>query len=361
MKKKFIAISILLSIVITSIFLVGVLAYATYGHIDESLQYNYKMSGNETEEISLDADICNIEINYNNTMMPTNISMIIYLEIHFEGIFLEGKTYENYFEPINTVNNSIKKDLTLRTKQNNWCDPSCWFRKGYVRLTAILRTDLKYNITCLVSTGNIILTTKEYQSFNEVSLSTSTGNINLNSKGTNFEKELLLSTITGNILLNSDDSHFLNDINIVSSTGNIYLTQNNCVMQSNLQMSVITGNINLAQNNITNNYNNTWNIITQTGNIDIIIDQGIDLGGNIEGLIMSSTGNLVIQYYDNQINTGSKFTGNVITGTKTYTNGGGFIQEGNIFRSLDFPTSQFSYDFLLQSNTGNIYIFACSS
>ncbi len=201
----------------------------------------------------------------------------------------------------------------------------------------------------------------ENQSFKDVSLSTSTGNINLNSKGTNFEEELLLLTITGNTLLNSDNSHFLNDIKLVSGTGNIYLTQNNCISRGNLQISVMTGNISLEQNNITNNYNNTWNIITQTGNIDIVIDQNIDLGGNIEGSIMSSTGNLAVHYNDNQINIGSKFTGKVITGTKTYTNGGGFIQEGNIFRSLDFPTSQFSYDFILQSNTGNIYIFASSA
>ena len=106
MKKKLIVITFLSVVMITSILLVGVLGYATYGHIDESYDYNYGVSGNEIEEITLDTDICDVEIKYNETIMPTNISMMIGLEIHLEGIFMEGKSYNDYFEPLKTVNNS---------------------------------------------------------------------------------------------------------------------------------------------------------------------------------------------------------------------------------------------------------------
>ncbi|MBY9006396.1 MAG: hypothetical protein KGD63_06530 [Candidatus Lokiarchaeota archaeon] len=346
---------------ITSILLVGVLGYATYGHIDESYDYNYGVSGNEIEEITLDTDICDVEIKYNETIMPTNISMMIGLEIHLEGIFMEGKSYNDYFEPLKTVNNSLTKSLILRTRPNVWYNPSFWFTKGNIKLIATLRTDLKYNITTMVSTGNINLITTENQTFDNIYMSTSTGNINIFSSGSKFIEDVVISTSTGSIMINSENTDFLEDINIGSSTGNIFCTQNNGAFGGNVQISVLTGNIHFELNNLTNYDNNIWDIATLTGNINILIDQNMDLEGNIQGNIGTSTGNIRVNYYDNNSKISGRFIGSVSTGNIAYTNNNGFIQENNSFRSLDFPTAQFSYDFILHTNTGNILIIGSSS
>ncbi len=360
MQKKFIVMLLIAAFITAGIFIFGILGYTTYGYIDESFKYNYSTSGNDIDEITLDTDICDIEIKYNESIIPTNIAMMITIDIHMEGFFMEGKTFSSYFEPIDTVNNSMVKSLTLKRKPSVWFDPSFWFKSGNVKLIATLRTDLKYNISVDVATGNIKLLTSEKSVLDNISLVTKTGNIQVNTADSEFTGNVDFSTITGNINIICDKTNFSNNINVKTATGNVYYNLNECNLGGDLEISISTGNIDLRTNDIISSNSNTWTLSTITGNIDILVQQNIELGSQIQGTTSTKTGNIDLNYVDTNSNVGAKFTGSVATGDISYSSTGGFIQENNSYRSLDFATAFYKYDLNLNTITGNIKITGSS-
>ncbi|MBD3196583.1 MAG: hypothetical protein GF317_16120 [Candidatus Lokiarchaeota archaeon] len=339
MQKKFIVILVVAAVITGGIFGFGIVGYATYGVIDESYDYVYTSSGQEVEEISLGASIADIEIKYNKTNMPSSQVMHANLKVNVEGIFLKSKTYSDFFQPIGTTNNSAVKSLTFYSQPQAWFDPSKWFMGINNKLTIILRTDLKYNISASLNVGNILFNATNGESVDYVSLSTTTGNTHLLAPNINITDSLTITTTTG------------------STTADL---KNVIFSGSNIDVKTTTGSTTLISNNVSYLGSCVYDVRTITGDANLNIVQNRTLSGDITGSIQVTTGAVRVNYIDNSVQIGAKFTGSVTTGGLDYTNLGGFGRNGNEFQSLDYIGASNTYTLSLSTTTGKVFINALS-
>jgi hypothetical protein len=108
---------------------------------------------------------------------------------------------------------------------------------------------------------------------------------------------------------------------------------------------------------------NNWRLETSTGSIDVNIWQYKNIGENITGSVVTSTGSIDGYYKDNSANVGAKFTCSTSTGSNTYTpiGSGGFTQSGvnpKVITSDDYVSASNKYTFNLITSTGSIGVAA---
>jgi len=342
MQKKFLAILFISAFLIGGTFIFGLIGFFTYGNIDQSNIYEYEKSGNETEAINLSADLSNIHIKYNNTPIDNaNICMKVDLKIHVEGIFVLGKQFSDFFNPITILNDS-SIGLDIRKKNLNWFDPTNWFLGMYVNLTITLRTDLKYNISAEVGTGDII-----FESESKVNLS-----------------RIDLKTNSGDIYFNAFQANFTQNINLQTILGDIYGTFNNSYLNGNLNLKVSAGDLNLNAINFSFQTNSFWNLTTRKGDIEIGIKQSKTLGANVDiNALISDIGDLNCYYNDTLSSVGTQIRGNVIQGNVILNEplNGFEILSGNLIQSEDYISATYKFDIDLDAVISFINIYAESS
>ncbi|TXT62467.1 MAG: hypothetical protein BAJALOKI3v1_570005 [Promethearchaeota archaeon] len=344
MNKKVIIAILVISAALTAGFVIfGIVGYATAGTIEKSYQFSYTNSSIfGLEDIDIDFDLAKVDINYNST--PMDAYMEANLSVLIEGLFMEGKSFANFFsEPI-TANNSADKNIQFLMKQDQWFDPSTWFSTKIVTLHILLRTDVEYNIDVDVSVGDLSVNVPENVSVGALELLTSTGSISADLSENSTVNTIELITSTGNIGFKSQYINHTGSIRFETATGNIDSTISNGIIDGNIRILTSTGNSLLRFYNLTYEANNVWDIDGSTGNIDIHIQQYDNMNANVSGSAITSTGNVYVYYQDWSNSVGVRLDGTTSTGSaEDYT-------------SSDFATATFHYDLALTTSTGNVNI-----
>ncbi|MBD3212840.1 MAG: hypothetical protein GF311_09550 [Candidatus Lokiarchaeota archaeon] len=342
-KKVIIAILAISAILTAGLVIFGIVGYATAGTIEKSYQFTYTNSSiSGPENIDIDSDLAKVNIHYNST--PMDAYMEANLSVRVEGLFMEGKTFANFFDEPVTVNNSADKNIQFLMKQDQWFDPSTWFSTKIVALYILLRTDVEYNIDVDVSVGDVSINVPENVSVGTLELLTSTGSISADLSENSTVNTIELITSTGNVVFNSQYTNHKSLITLQTSTGNIDSTISDGYIDGNVRILTSTGNSILRFYNLTYETNSVWDIDGSTGNINIFIQQDENMYANVSGSAITSTGNIYVNYKDWNSLIGVRLDGSTSTG----------IAEDYI--SSDFNTATYHYDLDLTTSTGNVNI-----
>ena len=144
---------------------------------------------------------------------------------------------------------------------------------------------------------------------NNTILATSTGAISLiAAKNITFRGNVGMSSNTGAIALIARQVNFSQNLISFASTGALTLNFTNCVIGGNLIGTVSTGSITFSSYNMKYSKDYLWSLETSTGSIYATILQHTDIGANVTGSMLTSTGSINVYYKDNLGNVGAKFT-----------------------------------------------------
>jgi len=315
--------------------------FATSGSIDESFTF-YHASGSPSpiEQVSLSADIGNIDVRYNTTSTPYLAK--IEARIKIAGLFMAGKTYTNFFTPNTTwfQNTTTPTSFDLEAEPGVWFDPSYWFKSYNITIVVTLRTDITYALDVMTTTGNIKVNIPE--------------NVTVD--------DLFLTTTTGNSALYANNATLTKGLSSAITTGNQIINLTNCVIASDISHIGTTGNVNVNLYNLEYSIDVVVDLETTTGNINFNIYQYKAMGANVTGYITATTGNINIAYVDTIASVGAGFNGAATTGNVNYINSGGFTESGiNDFESTDYSSTFNTYTFDVETTTGNINVDGQSS
>ncbi|MFX0001142.1 MAG: hypothetical protein ACFE9Q_12145 [Candidatus Hodarchaeota archaeon] len=336
----------------------GVLIATTWGEYRYSNTYYYTPGApSPIEELGVLCDVGKININYNST--PTDYYTKIELNIRIIGGFVEGKTFSDFFYPLQWLNGSSPITFDLDTK------PTTWFIFGIsynITIDVTLRTDIIYDISAISSTGSIKMNTPDNSIVNNAILETSTGSISLNTaENTTFQGSLEMTTSTGSITMFAKKTDFSHGLKTSTSTSHLILNFTSCVIGGNLKGMSSTGSIVINSYNMIYTTNSIWDFDTSTGSIDVNIFQYIEMGANVTGSVMTSTASIDVYYKDNSANIGTKFTCSTSTGSIGYSSigTGGFTETGVdpiIITSDDYNIASNKYTLSIATSTGSIGI-----
>jgi hypothetical protein len=339
----------------------GVLIFTTWGTITYENNYYYTPGVTSTiEKININCDIGSVLIRYNNT--PTDYYAQIDLEIKIEGILVKGSAFSDFFyTPIWENETSPETTFTLDAKATTWF---IFGLDRQVKINLTLRTDVIYDINTHVSTGSVSMNVPKNVMLNNTILDSSTGSISLfASNNVTFQANTLLSSSTGSIALYANQVNFSHGLSVFTSTGSLTLNFSKCSIGDHLIGDVSTGSILFNSYNMKYNDVNIWSLETSTGSIDINLLQYSNIGTNITGSIITSTGSIDAYYRDNSLNIGAKFTCSTSTGSNSYIpiGSGGFTQSGvnpKVITSDDYNSANNKYTFSLITSTGSIEVTA---
>lgn len=333
----------------------GIIVVATWGDYEYSNTYFYKPgSPSLIEVLNVESDTATINIKYNTT--PTDFYAKIDLELKVSGAYVEGKSFSDFFKPIqwlNTTNSPVTFDIDNK--------PQLVFifgslNRGTINVT--IRTDVIYDIHALTATGAITLDVPPGTTIGETTLVTSTGSVHLDSDvNTTFQGEVTLSASTGSVKVYATETNFTSGLTADTSTGSLTVNFTSCILGDDLSVGGSTGSITLKSYNMIYTQDCTWNIETSTGSINAEILQFNEMGAKVTGSLESSTGSVSVIYKDDKPNVGARFTGSTSTGSISFTdtNPTGFSQVGNSFTSLDYGGALYTYTLSLTTSTGSIH------
>lgn len=341
MEKKYLVILFVSAFLTIGMFLFGMIGFLTYDYLDESYTYEFLTSGGDIEDIELSADISDINVEYNKSIIEDpNNSMKIFLNIHVEGMFTKGRSISDFFESVSILNDS-SKGIDLRKKPSVWVNPNNWLLGIDVNLTVILRTDLDYNISAIVGTGNIKLESQSNTHLNRIELKTTNGDINLNSQNTNFTESINIESTLGDIKCDFDTDYLNGNVKIITSAGDIALNMYNCFYEKSLH----------------------WSVTTNMGDMDLKIRQYKNMGADIEfNALISDIGTINCLYNDTTSSVGAKINGSAGDGGVNLIEpltGFSTISE-RLIESQDYEVATYKYNIELRAIIGEINIDAQS-
>ncbi|NVM45970.1 MAG: hypothetical protein HWN79_13720 [Candidatus Lokiarchaeota archaeon] len=349
------------ALLIVAILVVGgglgffIYGFVAAGSIENSFNFKYEPSSPDPiEDLTFYADIGEIIFKYNTS--PTTSYANIDVNIEIAGLFMEGKTYEDFFNPETEWWDNSTATFNLRTLPDAWYDPSHWFKSYSITVTVTLRTDVVYDLTALMSTGSIEMQVSDGVILNGTSLTSITGSVKLNILGNNeFRGEVRLKSSTGSIESSATKTNFSSGFRTLTSTGSLTLNYTNCHMGDNLIGTVSTGTVTFKSYNMIYSQDINLNLATSTGRIDAELYQYITMGANVTGTWETSTGSVNVIYRDNLVNTGVRFIGSTGTGSINYS-GTGMIETGlgSIYSSINYGNATYRYIFSLDTSTGSI-------
>ncbi|MFX1371794.1 MAG: hypothetical protein ACFFCE_08030 [Promethearchaeota archaeon] len=338
----------------------GVLILSTWGSVPYENTFYYKPNTPSLiEQININCDIGSIRINYNET--PTDYYAQIDLDIRIKGMLVEGKSFQDFFYPIIWQNESSQIiSFILDAKASTWLTFSISQR---VNINLILRTDIIYDLNAHTSTGSIKMDIPNNSILNNTILSTSTGSVSLNvAEQTNFLGDVDISTSTGSVELYAKHTDFTQSLNAHTSTGSLKLNFSNSKIGKNFIGKCSTGSIKFNSYNMKYSDDYNWDLTTSTGSIDVNIIQYVEITAKVNGAIKTSTGSINVEYKDNSINIGAKFTASTSTGSIDYEpiGFGGFIESGSstskVIISDDYDSAINLYILSLTTSTGSIEV-----
>jgi hypothetical protein len=232
-----------------------------------------------------------------------------------------------------------------------------------ITINVTLRTDVNYDIAALTTTGSVDLDIPDNIDLNNTILSTTTGSIILNAnENVTFNGNVQAGVTTGSVTIYASNVNFAKGITTLSTTGSITMNFTNCFMGDDISGTVTTGGVTFKSYNMWYSQNSILNLQATTGNVIARIYQYIDMGSNITGSLITTTGSIGVTYIDNQANVGASFLGAWTTGSYTRTNSGGFSAiSSNPFDTLDYGTANSTYTLSLTTTTGGINVDGTSS
>lgn len=380
-----------IAIIFISALLVGgtigffITGFVTSGSIAKSASYNYDPSVPlPIESLKMQADIGKINFQYNKSNLAHYATIDV--DIRISGLFMEAKDYTAFFVP-DTEWWLSENEFYLKTPPDIWFDPSFWFKSYDVTINVTLRTDVVYNLTAIVTTGAIEMTTANGVVLNDLTLQSTTGSITYISKdntqylgdvnlatitgsltmstleNSTFQNGLILSTTTGSLNLVADLSKFEQGIDLQTITGSLDMTLTSCILGGDLIGSVTTGSIELNMDDTLYTKDNELNLMTTTGSITLDISQTNDMGANITSTIQTTTGSITIIYKDYTRDVGAQFVTSGGLGSVDYTYLlSEFSESSNIFTSLNYDDPYVNtYSITSSITTGSINVDARSA
>ncbi|GAG82575.1 unnamed protein product, partial [marine sediment metagenome] len=145
-----------ITLIVISALIVGggigfiVTGFTTAGSIEVSFGFQYEPSSPDPiEDLSINADIGKIIVKYNTTTTPYFAEIDVNLKI--AGLFMEGKTYLDFFSPSTEWWTESSGIFDLKVLPDIWFDPSYWFKSYEITITVTLRTDVIYDIDARIS------------------------------------------------------------------------------------------------------------------------------------------------------------------------------------------------------------------
>ncbi len=359
--------------------------FLTFGSIGKQISFNYDPSvPSPIESLKIQTDIGKINIQYNTSNLAHYATVDV--DISISGLFMEGKDYTAFFVS-DTEWWPLENEFYLKTLPDLWFDPSYWFKSLDITINVTLRTDIIYNLTVIVSTGAIEMTTANGVVLNDLNLQSTTGSVDIISKentkylgdvnlatitgsldlstleNSTFESGLSLSTTTGSLDLFADTSNFEQGIELDVITGSIDLNLTSCVLGDNLIGSVTTGSIELNMDDTLYTNDSALNLMTITGDITMDINQTNDMGANITSTIQTTTGSIDITYRDFDVDVGAKFVSSLGLGIPNYIFlPVEFSHLSNVLTSLNYNDPLVNtYTFTCTITTGSIDVDARST
>ena len=136
----------------------GVLGFLAYGFvaqgsIDDSFNFTYEPSSPDAvEDLTFNVNIGSILFKYNTS--PTTSYAKIDVEIKVTGLYMEGKTYLDFFHPSNEWWDNTTATFNFLSLPDIWYNPAHWFKSYNISVTVTLRTDIVYDLTSLTNVGS---------------------------------------------------------------------------------------------------------------------------------------------------------------------------------------------------------------
>ena len=351
------------ALIIGAVLLVGgglgfiMYGFGAAGSIEKTEGFTYNPSSPDAiEELTLNVDIGKILFKYNTSSMTSYAKIDVDIEI--TGLYMEGKTYSNFFNPSTEWWDNATATFNLLTLQDVWFDPSHWFKSYNITIAVTLRTDVVYDLTALTSVGSIEMLVSDGVILNGTSLTSSTGSIKLNTLGNNeFQGKVRLESSTGSIESFATKTNFTRGFRALTSTGSLSLNYTNCLMGDNLIGTVSTGSVSFKNYNMVYAKDISVNLETSTGSIDAELYQYITMGANVTGAWQTSTGSIDVFYRDNLNNTGVEFISSADIGSVTYSPHESMLISGVggvIYSTVNYTQTMYRYGFSLLTSTGSI-------
>jgi hypothetical protein len=353
-------------IFVAALFVGGVIGFfitgfATSGEIKRSFNFYYEPSSPAPiEELLLNADIGEVNIQYNKTNTPYYAKVEVNLLI--AGLFMAGKTYSDFFESSTEWWNNASKPISfiMEVKPDVWFDPSHWFKSYNIDILVTLRTDIEYDITANLITGSLKMAVPENVVLNNTILKTTTGEILLNSSSnSNFQGKVEVQSTTGKASVISKSTNYSLGLTSGTVTGSLVLNFERCTMGHNLIGTTVTGSISYYTYNVTFIQDSIIQLQTTTGSVDAIINQFDDLGANVSGIIGVTTGSINIEFNNDKSSVGSKFTSTVTTGSVNYIySASEYTRVGDVLTSGNYDAALYRYTLAMATVTGSINVNA---
>ena len=192
--------SYIIALIVVGALLVGgtvgffVTGFVTAGSVNKSSTFYYDPSSPDPiESLSLYSDIGDVSIQYNTSNTSHYAEIDVNIEI--SGLFVQGKSYTDFFTDESSWWNPTTAEFTLQVIPDIWFDPSYWFKAYNVDINVLLRTDIVYDLTAISSTGSVEMATNDGVILDDVHLETSTGSVDLSSNtNVEFQGTVLLHT-----------------------------------------------------------------------------------------------------------------------------------------------------------------------
>lgn len=327
------------------------------GSIENSFNFTYEPSSPDPiEDLTFNVDIGKILFKYNTS--PTTSYAKIDVDIEIAGLYMEGKTYENFFHSSTEWWDNATATFNLLTLPDVWFDPSHWFKSYNITVVVTLRTDVVYDLTALASVGSIEMLVSDNVILNGTSLISSTGSIKLTTLGNNeFQGKVRLESSTGSVETSTAKTNFTRGFRVLTSTGSLTLNFTNCLMGDNLIGTVSTGSVTFKSYNMVYTKDIILNLESSTGSINAELYQYVTMGANVTGSWETSTGSINVLYRDNLNNTDVRFVSSTSVGSINYTPHASMVISGvggAIYSTLNYTQAMYRYVFSLLTSTGSV-------
>jgi len=330
--------------------------FVASGSIENSFNFTYEPSSPDPiEELTFNVDIGSLLFKYNTSPITSYAKIDVNIEI--AGLYMEGKTYLNFFNPSTEWWDNGTTTFNLLALQGVWYDPSHWFISYNITIAVTLRTDIVYDLTALTHVGSTEMQVPDGVILNGTSLTSSTGSIDLITEGNNeFQGKVSLKSSTGSVESSAAKTNFTRGFNALTSTGSLSLNFTNCLMGDNLMGKVSTGNVSFKSYNMVYTKDIILNLESSTGSIDAELYQYISMGANVTGTWETDSGNVDVLYRDNLVDTDIRFVGSTSLGSINYVSHTTMeiTGLGSIYSTLSYGDATNRYLFSLDTSTGSI-------
>ena len=351
------------ALIIGAVLLVGgglgfvIYGFVVAGSIDESFNFTYEPSSPDSvEDLTFNVDIGSILFKYNTS--PTTSYAKIDVDIEVTGLYMEGKSYLDFFNPSTEWWDNSTATFNFLSLPDVWYNPAHWFKSYNISVTVTLRTDVVYDLTSLTHVGSTELQVPNGVILNGTSLTSSTGSVKVNTLGNNeFLGKVKLESTTGSVEFFSVNTNFTRGFRALTSTGSLTLNYTSYIMGDNLIGTTSTGSLTFKSYNMQYTTDILLNLEASTGSVNADLYQYVTMGANVTGKWKASTGSVNVLYRDNLNNTDVRFIGSTSLGSINYTPHGTMAITGpgsNIYSTLNYGNGTYRYEFSLDTSTGSI-------